>query len=96
LHVENQRYPSGSRSTAQGSAFSVLTGQSIDDHLAVIGSNGQVDFGLPDAINSTVATVDQTGQAGGQFLYDPFGQTSALGGNYPFQFTGSQLRPDWV
>ena len=42
---------------SDSSQFSVLTGQSIDSHLAVVGT-GQVDFGLTDTINSTTATTD--------------------------------------
>lgn len=73
---------------SDGSQMSILTGQSIDTHLAVVGAGGQVDFGLTDTINSTTATTDQNGSLGSQFFYEPFGQTSSLGGNYPFQFTG--------
>ena len=70
-----------------GSSFDVLSGQSIDSHMAIIQSGGQVRYGLGDAINSTVATVDQSGAVKDQFLYDAYGRTTATG-NYPFQFTG--------
>jgi RHS repeat-associated protein len=73
---------------SDGDQYSVLTGESIDSHLAVAHGNGQVEYGLGDAINSTVATVDQTGAQKGQFAYDPFGQTTATNSTYPFQFAG--------
>lgn len=72
---------------SNGSAFSILTGQGIDSHLAVVAVGGQVDFGLTDTINSTTATTDQNGALGSQFFYEPFGQTT-VSGDYPFQFTG--------
>src|SRR6202011_6006525 len=46
---------------SDGTSYSVLSGRSIDAHLGVIQSTGQVQYGLSDALNSTVATVDQTG-----------------------------------
>lgn len=70
-----------------GTSYSVLAGRSIDSHLAVSQSNGQTLFGLTDGINSTVATVDQTGAKQAQFLYEPYGQTTASGA-YPFLFSG--------
>lgn len=73
---------------SDGSQMSILTGQSIDTHLAVAGAGSQVDFGLTDTINSTTATTDQNGALGSQFFYEPFGQTTTNDGAYPFQFTG--------
>lgn len=72
---------------SDGTSYSVLSGRSIDSHLGIIQSNGQVEYGLTDAINSTVATVDQAGAIKSQFLYEPYGQTTTSG-TYPFQFTG--------
>src|SRR5437879_12640723 len=59
----------------------------MDTHLAIVQSTGQVQYGLPDAVNSTVATVDQTGAVKSQFLYDAYGLTSTTS-SFPFQFTG--------
>ncbi len=73
---------------SDGTSYSVLAGRGIDSHLAIAESNGQVQYGLTDAINSTVATTDQTGAVGSQFRYEPFGQATATGFSYPFQFTG--------
>ena len=73
---------------SDSSQLDILTGKSIDTHLAVVGSGGQTNFGLTDTINSTTATTDQNGSSSSQFFYEPFGQTTASGGNYPFQFTG--------
>jgi RHS repeat-associated protein len=72
---------------SDGTSYSVLAGRTTDSHLAVSQSNGQTLFGLPDGINSTVATVDQAGTNQAQFLYEPYGQTTAVG-TYPFQFAG--------
>ncbi len=67
---------------------SILTGQSIDQHLAIEQTTGQVEYGLVDAINSTILTVDVTGVPVGGFQYEPFGRTNSQGSSYPFQFTG--------
>jgi RHS repeat-associated protein len=68
--------------------LSVLTGDWIDSHFATIGSNGQVEYALADAINSTVATADQSGTEEEQSSYEPFGETAATASTYPFQYTG--------
>ena len=70
-------------SNSKGEQFSILTGQRIDDHFAVIVTDNQVTFGVTDAINSTTATVDQIGALSTQFFYEPFGQTTSSGKNYP-------------
>lgn len=74
-------------SRSDGSQFSVLSGQGIDSHLAVSRSNGSTEFGLTDGLNSTVATVDQTGAQTGTMQYEPYGKTTT-GSTYPFQYTG--------
>jgi len=75
------------QSSTDGNIFSVLTGQSIDSHWATVRSDGEVEYVLVDAINSTVVTVDLTGKVKSQFFFEPFGQTSA-DGNYPFKYIG--------
>ena len=75
-------------SRSDGDQYSVLAANSIDDHMAVVHGSGQIEYGLTDALNSTVATVDQTGAAKGLFSYEPFGQTTATNTSYPFQYTG--------
>ena len=75
-------------SRSNGDDLSVLSGQVIDQHLAVVHSNGQVEFGLTDALNSTIETVDQAGTATAQFFYEPFGETTSTGSTYPFQYAG--------
>lgn len=72
---------------SDGSFYSVLSGRSIDSHFAVASSNGLVQYGLSDALNSTIATTDQSGTIQARFLYEPFGQTTTTS-SYPFQFTG--------
>ena len=74
---------------SDGSSYSVLAGRGIDSHLAISQSNGQVQYGLADGINSTIVTVDRNGAVQSRFQYEPFGQTTAAG-TYPFQFTGRQ------
>jgi RHS repeat-associated protein len=73
---------------SDGDQYSVLAGQWIDDHMATMHTSGLTEYGLGDALDSTHATVDQTGAAKGQFYYDPFGQTIAANSTYPFQYTG--------
>ncbi len=72
---------------SDGDQQSVLAGRSIDSHLGVVHSSGQVEFGLADALNSTVATVDLTGAMSAAYSYEPFGLTSSTN-TYPFLFTG--------
>ncbi len=83
-----------SQSTINGQSSSILTGRSIDSHLAVIPPNGQAAFGLGDALNSTVAATDQNGATTGQFFYEPYGETTTEGNPYPFQYTGRTPAPD--
>jgi RHS repeat-associated protein len=75
-------------SRSDGDQYSVLAGQSIDEHLAAIHLSGSIEYGLADAINSTIATVDEGGVVKGHFLYEPYGQTTSTGSAYPFQYTG--------
>jgi hypothetical protein len=42
-----------------------------------------------DAINSTVATVDQTGSVKGQFLYEPFRPDNCVWKQLPFPIHGA-------
>jgi RHS repeat-associated protein len=72
---------------SNGDSLSVLAGRAIDQHLAVVHANGQVEYGLSDAANSTIATVDQSGKLISSFSYEPFGKTTTTS-NYPFQFAG--------
>lgn len=74
--------------SSDGGQLSVLTAQSIDTHLATRRSDGQAEYALVDAINSTVATIDQAGMSREQVSYDLFGQTNSPGTSFPFEFTG--------
>ncbi len=77
------------QSSSTGSRLSVLSGPGIDQHLGVVNNDGTFELGLINAINSTVATVDQTGAVRGQFFYEPFGETNVSGNTvFPFRFTG--------
>ena len=44
------------QTASDGTSYSVLSGRTIDTHLAIVQSSGQIQYGLPDAVNSTVAT----------------------------------------
>lgn len=81
--LTNVAFESGS----DGSSYSTLSGRSIDSHLGIVQPGGQVQYGLSDAINSTVATVDQSGTTRSQVEYEPYGQTTTAS-SYPFQFAG--------
>lgn len=72
---------------SSGDSLSVLAGRRLDHHLAVVHAAGTVEYGLGDAMTSTVATTDQTSSINAQFLYEPFGLTSSTS-SYPFRFTG--------
>jgi RHS repeat-associated protein len=76
---------------AQLDGNSVLTGRAIDEHLAVSQGGAGVEYALTDAINSSIATVDEAGSIKGRFMYEPFGQTTAIATSYPLQFTGRVL-----
>jgi len=72
---------------SNGDSVSALGGRTLDQDFAVFHANGQVEYKLGDAINSTQATVDQNGKLVSSFSYEPFGKTSTTS-TYPFQFTG--------
>jgi RHS repeat-associated protein len=72
---------------SNGDNLSILTGRGIDQHVAVVHANSTVEYALSDAMNSTAATVDQTGKLVSTFAYEPFGKTGATS-TYPFQFSG--------
>jgi RHS repeat-associated protein len=74
-------------SRSNGDSLSVLSGRALDTHLAVVHANGQVEYGLADAQNSTIATADQTGKLVSSFSYEAYGETTTSS-SYPFQFTG--------
>ena len=73
---------------SNGDNLATLSGRRIDQHLGIVHASGQVEYGLTDAVNSTTATVDQSGKALATLLYQPYGLTAANGSDYPFQFTG--------
>ena len=75
-------------SRSDGDQYSVLAGRSLDDHIAATDVSGQIEYGLADGLNSTIATVDQMGILKGRFFYEPFGQTTPTGSTYPFEYTG--------
>jgi RHS repeat-associated protein len=77
-------------SRSNGDNWSILGGRVIDQELALIHSSGTVEYGLTDILNSTVATTDGSGKVLASLFYEPFGQTSNNGSDYPFQYTGRE------
>lgn len=78
-----------SLTASTGTAFSVLTGMSIDSHLVSVDANGNALFGITDALRSTTSVADGTGKLASKFDYEPYGQTTGTPANgYPFGFTG--------
>jgi len=83
--------------TSDGTGYSVLSGRSVDAHLAILASGGAafpggvapISYALTDAVNSTVMTASNVGATlvFSPLSYDPYGQTSSSS-TYPFQFTG--------
>jgi RHS repeat-associated protein len=74
-------------SNSNGGSFSILSGRAIDQHYAVASST-TTNYGLNDALGSTIAVADQSGSVSGQFAYEPFGTTTTIGNGYVFQYTG--------
>jgi RHS repeat-associated protein len=71
-----------------GDLENVLAGRSIDQHISISHTNGQAEYGLNDAINSTVADVDGSSKGLGLVAYDVFGQKALGQISFPFLFTG--------
>ena len=72
-----------------GDSLSILTGRSIDDHLAVTDASGTQSFIWRDALNSTIATTDASGAISQTFSYEPYGQSSTpTTTTFPIQYTG--------
>ncbi len=72
-----------------GGVTSVLTGNVIDEHLAVIDASGLgVTFASTDLVNSTVLQTDLSGTQTGSARYEPFGAAVSAGQGFPFRFTG--------
>ncbi len=82
--------------TSAGDQATVLSGRGIDEHLAVVHSNGHVEYALADGLNSTVQTANEHGGLVASFAYEPFGETTLLTGpEYPFEYTGrTRVLPD--
>src|SRR5439155_18549882 len=76
--------------TAQG-ATSYLRSLAVDEALA-LASPTEIAFFLPDALGSTLALTDVTGNVVSASSYEPFGVTTATpsGSDNPFQFTGRE------
>jgi RHS repeat-associated protein len=74
---------------SSGLRMSVLAGPGIDQHFGIVRPGGAAELALSNAINSTLATVDQDGGLKGTFFYEPFGETTVSGSSvFPFRFTG--------
>jgi RHS repeat-associated protein len=67
--------------------LSILTGRSIDHHLAFVSGSG-VLYPITDALNSIVAVTNANGSIEKRNFYEPYGQTSTTGSEPSFAFTG--------
>jgi RHS repeat-associated protein len=69
----------------------MLTGLGIDEYFQRTDSNGTADY-LADALGSTLALTDSSGNLNTAYTYEPFGNTTVSGtpGTNPFQFTGRE------
>jgi RHS repeat-associated protein len=71
-----------------GDLENVLAGRAIDEHISITHATGQTEYGLTDAINSTLEDVDGVDNLLGSFSYDAFGQGTTRQAGFPFYFTG--------
>jgi RHS repeat-associated protein len=74
---------------AGGSTVNYLRGLYIDEHLARMEASSTFCY-APDALGSTMAVTDGTGDVSTEYIYEPFGRPVATGAasQNPFQFTG--------
>ena len=74
---------------SSGAGVSVLTGQSLDSHLASVNKAGNTLFGLGDALGGNTAIADGTGAIASTYSYEPYGQTTGtVPSSFPFAFAG--------
>jgi RHS repeat-associated protein len=80
------------REVAGGSAVNYLRSRVIDEPLARIEESGSTTCYAPDALGSTLALTDSTGNVATEYTYEPFGRTVATGAQSlnPFQFTARE------
>ena len=72
-----------------GSPVSVLTGRGVDSHFASVDSQGNMFFGITDALRSNIGVTTSTGLLSSSLEYEPYGETSgSIPSEYPFGFTG--------
>jgi RHS repeat-associated protein len=69
-------------------SLAILSGNIIDQHIAISHSDGHIEYSLTDAMGSTVATADQSGNRSNIFSYEPFGSLPSGQSDFPFTFTG--------
>jgi RHS repeat-associated protein len=74
---------------SSGLPISILTGDTLDSHLASVDPTGKAIFGLDDGLKSIVALTGSTGAVSGSIMYEPYGQmTGALQDSFPFAYAG--------
>lgn len=79
------------RRTGNGTIQRLLSGLSMDHHVALLDSERGVRYPLVSRPNNILATVDSRGIVDGQYSYEPYGATSPdslSATDYPFAFTG--------
>jgi RHS repeat-associated protein len=68
----------------------ILTGLAVDEIFSRTDSAGARSF-VTDALGSTLALTDSSGTIQTQYIYEPFGNTSAMGSSAnPYQYTGRE------
>ncbi len=68
----------------------LVTGLRVDEIFSRTDSAGTRQF-LTDSLGSTLALTDSTGATQAQYIYEPFGNTSAMGSSAnPYQYTGRE------
>ncbi|HEX9368777.1 MAG TPA: RHS repeat-associated core domain-containing protein [Vicinamibacterales bacterium] len=78
--------------SALGTTTSLLGGDKVDDWLASVGPGGSEAL-ITDVVGSTVATWNSSGAPGSQYVYEPFGNTTATATDSAMrsiQFTGRE------
>ena len=72
-----------------GAPVSVLTGRTLDSHLASIDLLGNATFSMDNSLNSKIALTDGSGAIIQKLFYEPYGATTGgSDGEFPFAYTG--------
>ncbi len=75
---------------ATGGPLSILHGLGLDSHWASVNTAGAAAFGITDALGSTAALTDASGNTSSALTYEPYGQINGTvaANTFPFAYTG--------